>query len=271
MPEFLRTTMRRAAWKFALLNGLGVHVPQAGTDAQVAEHTTFDRDPRSIRDKRPTTATEDLPDLTITVEGLEDALDWERFRGARVLEIGPKYGAHSLWLEARLQPAELVLLDLPEDSWRHEPWRDRLTCPHRFVYADLRDAPELARLEQFDLTLFLGVLYHTIHHVPMLQALNRATRLGGTMLLESTVDGRPDPLARLDWKESGKAKAVPTLAGVRVLLAWTGWRKVVHLTDYRPASTEALLVCEKTDELDPHTGLASVVAPPRARRAEVAG
>lgn len=266
----MRGILQRAAWKFALLNGLGVYLPQASTAAQIAEHTDFVRDSRPIRDKRPTTATDELPDLTITTDGLEDALDWEHFRERRVLEIGPKYGEHSVWLDRRLAPSELVLLDLPEDAWRHDPWRDRLTCPHRFVYADLRDAPELERLESFDLVLFLGVLYHSIHHIPMLQALNRATRLGSTMLLESTVDSRPDPLARLDWKETGKAKAVPTLSGLRALLAWTGWRKVVQLTDYRPGSTEMLLVCEKTDELDPHTGLAPIVHPQRARRARTA-
>lgn len=94
--------------------------------------------------------------------------------------------------------------------------------------------------------------------------LNRVTRLGGTMLLECTIDPRPDALVRLRWPpETGKAKAVPTVTALRMELAWTGWRRVRRFTDYRPGSTEALFLCEKTDELEEATGLARVVTPHR--------
>jgi hypothetical protein len=43
-------------------------------------------------------------------------------------------------------------------------------------------------------------------------------------------------------------------------LAWTGWRKTRRFTDYRPGTTEALFLCEKTDELDEGTGLAPAVS-----------
>ena len=69
------------------------------------------------------------------------------------------------------------------------------------------------------------------------------------MLFETTVDPRPDALVRLRWPENGKAKGVPTIQAVRLELAWTGWRKVTRFTDYRPGSSEALFLCEKTDEL----------------------
>src|SRR5207302_1634751 len=125
-----------------------------------------------------------------------------------------------------LEPAELVLCDLATEQQLHVDWRHELRSPHRFVYGDLR-AAELATLGPFDLVLFLGVLYHDVNHVPMLAALNRATALGGRMLLETTVDPRPDASVWLRWHpRTGKAKAVPTVAAVRLLLSWTGWRRV---------------------------------------------
>ena len=106
-------------------------------------------------------------------------------------------------------------------------WVGKLRSPHRFVYGDLRAAEELLELEPFDLVFFLGVLYHSAHHLDLLSMLNRVTRLGGSMLLESTVDDRSDAIVRLNWQAStGKAKAVPTVAAMRTELAWTGWRKV---------------------------------------------
>ena len=108
------------------------------------------------------------------------------------------------------------------------------------------------------------MLYHSIHHLPLLGMLNRVTRLGGTMLFETTIDPRPDAVLRLRWQpESGKAKAVPTVEALRIELAWTGWRKVTRFTDYRPGSTEALFLCEKTDELGEGADVADVVTPQR--------
>ncbi len=94
------------------------------------------------------------------------------------------------------------------------------------MYGDLRTADGLLELEPFDLVFFLGVLYHSIHHLPLLGMLNRVTKPGGTMLFETSVDPRPDALVRLRWPENGKAKGVPTIQAVRLELAWTGWRKV---------------------------------------------
>lgn len=179
-----------------------------------------------------------------------------------MLEVGPKYGVHARWVDERLRPAELVFSDFA-DRHLHEQWVGALRSPHRFVYGDLRLAEELLELERFDLVLFLGVLYHSSYHVPMLAMLNRVTKLGGTMLLETTVDSRPDASLRIRWSENAKAKTVPTLDAVRIMLAWTGWRRVRRFTSYRPGSSETVLLCEKTDELVPGSDFAEVVRPHR--------
>ena len=70
------------------------------------------------------------------------------------------------------------------------------------------------------------------------------------MLLETTIDPRPDSAVRVRWQPgTGKAKMVPTFDALRIELAWTGWRDVTVFTDYRPDSNEVLLLCRKTDEL----------------------
>ena len=208
---------------------------------RLEELTEYADDPRPIGDERPTTATDELPDLTLLPDALGRVVDVERFRGARVLEVGPKYGVHARWIDQALRPSELVFSDFESDSHLHAKWVESLERPHRFVYGDLRTANELLELEQFDLVFFLGVLYHSIHHLPLLGMLNRVTKPGGTMLFETSIDPRPDALVRLRWPENGKAKGVPTVQAVRLELAWTGWRKVTRFTDYRPGSTEALL------------------------------
>jgi SAM-dependent methyltransferase len=255
--------VKRAVWSAAVRMGLQVYEPSPENLPRLDELTEYVEDARSIGDERTTTATDDLPDLTLLPDALGHVFDGESFRGARVLEVGPKYGVHARWIDRELRPSELVFSDFESDSHLHAKWVDSLSSPYRFVYGDLRNAIELTALEPFDLVFFLGVLYHSIHHLPLLAMLNRATRFGGTMLFETTVDPRPDALVRLRWPENGKAKGVPTIQAVRLELAWTGWRKVRRFTDYRPGSSEALFLCEKTDELRGDADLSDVVTPHR--------
>ena len=261
----MRGLLRRAAWSAAVRLGLQVYEPNPESLPRLDELTEYVEDDREIGDDRPTTAAADLPDLTLLPTSLARVVDVDRFRGARVLEVGPKYGAHARWLDDELRPSELVFSDFASDTHLHAKWVDSIASPHRFVYGDLSRAEELLELEPFDLVFFLGVLYHSIHHLPLLGMLNRATRPGGSMLFETTVDPRPDALVRLRWPENGKAKGVPTVQGVRLELAWTGWRKVTRFTDYRRGSSEALFLCEKTDELEAGTDLSDVVTPHRPR------
>jgi SAM-dependent methyltransferase len=260
----LRGLARRGAWSAAVRLGLQVYEASPENVARLDALTEYVEDPRPIPDKRPTTVAGDVPDLTIVPEALGAVLDLTRFRGARVLEVGPKYGIHSRWIDRELEPSELVFSDFASDQHLHAPWVGDLRSPHRFAYGDLRDARELLELEPFDLVFFLGVLYHSIHHLSLLGMLNRVTRPGGTMLFETTIDPRPDAVLRLRWvPDSGKAKAIPSVQALRLELAWTGWRNVRRFTDYRPGSTEALFLCRKTDELGEGRDLADVVTPHR--------
>jgi SAM-dependent methyltransferase len=261
----IRGFARRAAWSAAVRLGLQVYEPSPENLPRLDELTEYIEDPRPVSDDRTTTATEDLPDLTLLPDALGEVLEIDRFRGLRVLEVGPKYGVHARWIDAELEPSELVFSDFASDQHLHAKWVDGLRSPHRFVYGDLREARELLEVEPFDLVFFLGVLYHSIHHLPLLGMLNRVTKPGGTMLFETTVDSRPDAVVRLRWPENGKAKGVPSIQAVRLELAWTGWRKVRRFTGYRPGTSEALFLCEKTDDLREGADLADIVTPHRPR------
>jgi SAM-dependent methyltransferase len=262
-----RAGTRAVDWTSRRLK-LASYVPLYDYREQLDAHTTYVEDGRMVRDKRPSTVSQDDVDLTLTTEGLEDVLAGRDWTGKRVLEVGPKYGIHTLWIDEHLRPSELVLSDFAADRHLHERWESQLRSPHRWIYGDLRSARELPQLEPVDVVFFLGVLYHSAFHLPLLGAVNRVTRQGGEMLLETTVDPRPDSALRVRWQRgSGKAKMVPTLDALRIELAWTGWRDVTRFTDYRPDSSEVLLLCRKTDELSDGSDLIDLVAPQRAEPA----
>ena len=89
-------------------------------------------------------------------------IDVERFRGARVLEVGPKYGVHSLWIDRELRPSELVFSDFAADAQLHDAvGRLALAARTASSTATSAQATELLELEPFDLVFFLGVLYHS--------------------------------------------------------------------------------------------------------------
>ncbi len=258
-----RTGRRAVDWSAKQLK-LASYVPMYDYREQLDANTTLALDARAIRDKRPSTVSAEDVDLTLTLAGLEDVAAGRDWSGKRMLEVGPKYGIHTRWIDEHLEPAFLAFSDFEEDRGLHEQWAGDLSAPHAWVFGDLRHADELREHGPFDLVFFLGVLYHSAFHLELLAMLNRLTRLGGEMLLETTTDPRPDSAVRVRWQRgTGKAKMVPTFDALRIELAWTGWREVTAFTDYRPDSDEVLLLCRKTDELADDADVAGVVRPQR--------
>ena len=258
-----RTGRRAVDWSAKQLK-LASYVPMYDYREQLDANTTLAQDTRPIRDKRASTVSAEDVDLTLTVEGLEDVAAGRDWAGVRMLEVGPKYGIHTRWVDEHLRPVFLAFSDFEEDRGLHEKWEGQLAAPHAWVFGDLRHAEELRQHGPFDLVFFLGVLYHSAFHLELLGMLNRLTRVGGEMLLETTTDPRPDSAVRVRWQRgTGKAKMVPTFDALRIELAWTGWRDVTVFTDYRPDSDEVLLLCRKTDELADDADVAGVVRPQR--------
>ncbi len=110
----------------------------------------------------------------------------DRFRGGRILEIGPKHGEDSRLL-AQLEPSELVLLDLPEKEELVRTWVDELAVrPTRMTGNLLYLEPEeLTALGRFDLVWCLGVLYHNVEQLRLLRKLFHLTADEGLVVIES--------------------------------------------------------------------------------------
>jgi len=187
-------------------------------------------------------------DQTITAKGLSQVLDIEEFRGKRILEIGPKNGYHSLWIDENLNPSELVLCDLPSKEKHHLRWKEKLRCRHHWVLEDLLHARGLDDEAKFDLVFFLGVIYHNVEQVKLLSLLNGLTATGGHMLFQSAVDLRPDPVIRLGYRREVGGNAYPSVEALKIMLCWTGWKKITRYINYRPKHAVELFLCQKTSE-----------------------
>jgi SAM-dependent methyltransferase len=186
----------------------------------------------------------------------------ERFRGARILEIGPKHGEDSRLL-ATLEPEELVLLDLPEKDELVRSWLPEIGA--RYVSGNLLylDPGKRAALGSFDLVWCLGVLYHNAEQLRLVRRLFELTRTGGLAVVESstTRDRRlaDKNVVEIHWPDTYRGERTIThhpsrraikswlemagFADVRiedVYSRYTGWQRAV-VTGVRPAEPRPYL------------------------------
>ncbi len=105
-------TGRRAVEAASAKLSLASYVPYFDYREQLDSKTTLARDPRTIRDKRGSTVSAEDIDLTLTLDGLADVAAGRDWRGLSMLEVGPKYGIHTLWLDEQLGPRQARLLRL---------------------------------------------------------------------------------------------------------------------------------------------------------------
>jgi SAM-dependent methyltransferase len=184
-----------------------------------------------------------------------------RFRGARVLEIGPKDGLDSARL-ATLEPRELVLLDLPEKRADIESWLDEIMCSHRYVEANIMymSADEFSALGRFQLVWCTGVLYHNAEQLRFLRKMYHLLQPGGHLVLESATLRRPWLLRRgslvqvhypRTFKDTGSITHLPTAAAIKAWLTMVGFVEI-HDSKCHPASDWRLLwqryacICRRT-------------------------
>jgi SAM-dependent methyltransferase len=160
----------------------------------------------------------------------------ERFRGGRILEVGPKHGDDSRLLAA-LAPSELVLLDLPEKDELVDAWVGELPVPATRATGNLLYlAPdEFAALGRFDLVWCLGVLYHNVEQLRLLRKLFHLTADDGLVVVESATT-RNRLLARrnvveVHWPELYRGQR--TITHLPSRLAIKSWLEMVGFADVR--------------------------------------
>lgn len=100
--------------------------------------------------------------------------------GKRILEIGPKHGKDTMLLAA-LNPIELVLLDLPEKDSIVREWLPHVPCS-RVIYIKgnilYLTKEQHEQLGSFDLVWCLGVLYHNVEQLRLLNKLHDLCKVG---------------------------------------------------------------------------------------------
>lgn len=149
-------------------------------------------------------------------------------RGARVLEIGCGRGVALPVLDDRLEPVELVGLDIDSVLLAEARERVRNTCTYAtLVEGDVRDLPfEAAR---FDLVIDFGTCYHVGDTMDgrreALCEVARVLRPGGLFVHETRAAQRlAHPL-----RSFGRAlpwRTVPSLVPDRSAVLWAARRKI---------------------------------------------
>jgi SAM-dependent methyltransferase len=169
-------------------------------------------------------------------EELIGAAGRDAFRAKRILEIGPRDGLDSRRL-AGLDPALLVLVDLPEKRKVTEAWVANLPCPHRYIEANLMYMPaaEIDALGAFDLVWCTGVLYHNAEQLRFLRRLYKLLDVGGWLVLESSTLRGPRRLREgayvqihypKTYRDTGTVTHLPTASAVRAWLGMAGFTDV---------------------------------------------
>lgn len=187
---------------------------------------------------------------TVLAEVLDKIIDIERFKGTTVLEVGPKFGFHSLWIDKTLHPRLLVMADLQMQLLEgNQDWLPKIKCRHSMYYGDvLKSLRMKAFCGSFDLVFLAGVLYHNVEQIRLLNLMWKLTKPKGTMLLQSTIYNKPESLIKLTW-EPGRMQGYcyPSPKALLTMLVMTGWNDFRIYSDYRPKGSVILLTCDRQD------------------------
>jgi 2-polyprenyl-3-methyl-5-hydroxy-6-metoxy-1,4-benzoquinol methylase len=192
----------------------------------------------------------------------------DAFRGKRILEIGPRDGLDSKRL-AELGPAELVMIELPEKREATAQWLGKITCPHRYIEANLMYMPEqgLAGLGSFDLIWCTGVLYHNAEQLRFLRKLYKLLNVGGRLVLESsTLRGprriREGSFVQIHYPETfrdtGTVTHLPTARAIKAWLRMVGFTEVRDSRCFEKDNRDLLglrMACIATKECDEAAGV----------------
>ena len=191
--------------------------------------------------------------VSVLVEDLAVLVDRGEFAKSRVLEIGPKFGHHTQWLDRNLEPSYLCMFDLATDV--DHAYVDQLASPHDVWYEDILTETHLHDQPPFDVVLATGILYHNVEQFRLLAKLWTVTRPGALMVLECTVTpmelrlGANEAMVELRWhgKRNG-SYMLPSKSAVFTMLAMTGWNDIDWYVDFRTVPSALLLTCRRAGE-----------------------
>jgi 2-polyprenyl-3-methyl-5-hydroxy-6-metoxy-1,4-benzoquinol methylase len=186
-----------------------------------------------------------------------------RFKGKRILEIGPKDGLDSRRL-ASLSPQELVMIDLPEKREGNEEWLGQIGCSRQYIEANFMYMPreEYQSLGRFHLIWCTGVLYHNAEQLRFLRKLYHLLDIGGYLVLESATlrlarSLRNGSFVQIHYPETyrdtGTITHVPTASAIEAWLTMVGFREIHRSSCYEKHDRKLLgqrfaCICKKDDK-----------------------
>lgn len=182
-------------------------------------------------------------ELTLPAEDLPNLVDLSCYRGKRVLEIGPKTGIHTRWIDKEMSPSFFCMVELPMREAEMNPLPNP-SGDTKLIYSDIFSASQLRNMDKFDFIFCIGVFYHTVEQIKLLRFLGSLLAEGGTMLFQSTALKVPGSFVDLRWSPSRQGNyAIPTVEAVFRMLAMTGWNDLTLYTKYRPRVDAILVSC----------------------------
>ena len=155
--------------------------------------------------------------------------------GKRILEIGPKHGKDTMLL-AKLNPSELILIDLPEKDSIVREWLPHVPC-RRATYLEgnilYLTNEQYEQLGSFDLIWCLGVLYHNVEQLRLLKRLFDLCDVGGVVVIESSTTRNKklekSNVVEIHWPEP--YRGVQTITHLPSRLAIKSWLEMIGFTD----------------------------------------
>ena len=165
-----------------------------------------------------------LPDGT-TTPGIwppryeEYGLTRIQFKGKRVLDIGCLDGLYSFYAEKR-GAREVVSIDINEEQFGKQTntktdWSKGYLTAHKLLNSKAKyifpySVYDLNKeeLKQFDVVLFLGVIYHIAHPLLALERINEVVNTGGVLVLEAEIS---EYVTRFAHKENYKEPSTFTV------------------------------------------------------------
>jgi tRNA (mo5U34)-methyltransferase len=170
-------------------------------------------------------------------------LDGVEFKGKTVLDVGAWNGGYSIEAKRR-GAARVVALD--HMTWIHPQIRGRESFDFAVrvtgldieaLELDLEIANALAGVDRFEVVLFLGVFYHLLDPIHVLQQLGRITT--DTLVVETHVETFPDPRPAMVFFPTDELSGDPSnwwgpnIACVEALLKTVGF-KTISIQQYAP-------------------------------------
>lgn len=211
------------------------------------ENIEFFLDKRAVRDDRAQSKYlgADRGAASVTVEAIEDIIRDLDLGNKKILEIGPKFGFHTLWIDNNLFPSKLILSELSSKEGLYEKYEPEIKAPHDMYWGDILRSDLAEKENDFDVIFNLGVIYHCVEVPKLLVVLNKIARQNAIMFVQTTIDTSPGANIRLGYSDKPGGRTFPSEDALLIMLAQSGWKKITKYENYRKNRPFLLLKCEK--------------------------